>query len=544
MTANTSVPGLTFNTGTGFQGPSGPAILAGVQADINVAFGGNLNFALDTPQGQLSQSLAAIIGNVYAAMLFEAQQTDPSYAIGRNQDAIARIYFLTRNPPLPTALTIQCNGLNGVGIPLGSLISDTTGNLYASTQAGTIGGGGNITLQFASVLPGPVQVPSSVSIYQAIPGWDSVSVVSGVIGTNVESRSAFEIRREDSVAGNSLGAIGSIIGAVAAVPGVLDYFGYSNNTASPVTIGGVVIPANAIYIAVSGGAPQAIGQAILSRKGPGAPMAGNTTVTVFDSNPLYAQPISYQITFDIPTALQVLFSVTIVAGPNIPGNSHVLVQQAIIAAFGGNAPPTPKARINSTIYANAYIQAVNALGPWAQVSSLLVGSANAPVASAIGTINGNTLTVSSIVSGTLAAGQYLTDGTGAGLVVNGTQITAFGGGSGGTGTYSINNPQIIGGTFLSTGTGTTITASAVNGFLAPGLTLSGTGASAGTTITGQVSGTLGGAGVYTVSQSISASGNVLTAADVIFFSVANASLVVVQSNQEPQTAAVNITVIP
>ena len=197
--AGTSVPPLTFNTGTGFQAPSGPAILAGVQADINVAFGGNLNFALNTPQGQWSQSLAAIIGNVYAALLFEAQQTDPSYAIGRNQDAIARIYFLTRNPPLPTALTIQCNGLSGVGIPLGSLVSDTAGNLYAATQAGTIGGGGTVTLQFAAVLPGPIQVPTSVSIYQAIPGWDSVLVLSGVIGTNTESRSAFEIRREDSV---------------------------------------------------------------------------------------------------------------------------------------------------------------------------------------------------------------------------------------------------------------------------------------------------------------------------------------------------------
>lgn len=541
---STNVPPLVYNTGTGFQAPSGPAILTGVQADINSAFGSNLNFNLNTPQGQLSQSLAAIIGNTYAAMLFEAQQTDPSYAIGRNQDAIARIYFLNRNPALPTALTVQCNGLSGVGIPLGALISDASGNLYASTQAGTIGGGGTVTLQFACTIPGPIQVPPTAVIYQAVPGWDSVTILSGAIGANVESRSNFEQRREDSVAGNSLGAIGSVIGAVSKVAGVLDYFGYNNATASPVVVGGVSIPANAIYISVAGGAPSDVAQAILLSKGPGAPMAGNTTVTAFDSNPLYASPIAYSITFNIPAAVQILFSVTIVSGPNIPSNSHALVQNAIIQAFAGNSPPTPKARIGSTIYANSFIQAINALGPWAQVSSITIGSANAPVASAVGTISGNTLTVTSLVSGSLAVGQYLTDGSGAGVVTAGTQIAAFVGGAGGTGTYTVNNPQTVGGTFTSTGTGTLITASSVTGFLAPGMRLSGSGVTAGTTITSQVSGTIGGAGVYTVSQNITASGVQLTAADPIFFSSANASLVVVQANQIPQTSIVNIAVIP
>ena len=330
---------------------------------------------------------------------------------------------------------------------------------------------------------------------------------------------------------------------MAAVPGVLDYFGYNNNTAAPVTVGGVSIPAYSIYIAVAGGAPSAIAQAILSRKGAGAPMAGNTTVTAYDSNPLYASPIPYQITFDIPSALQILFSVTLVTPPpSIPGNSHALVQQAIITAFAGNSPPTPKARINSTIYANAFIQAINALGSWAQVASIQVGSANAPVASALGYVSGATLNITSIVSGTPAAGQYMTDGSGAGIMISGTQVIS---GSGGTGAYVINNPQTIGGTFFSTGTGTTITASSVNGFLAPGLTLStGTGVSAGTKIVSQLSGSVGGAGVYTVSQNILANGITITAADTVFFSVANASLVVVQANQVPQTAIVDITVLP
>ena len=54
-----------------------------------------------------------------------------------------------------------------------------------------------------------------------------------------------------------------------------------------------------------------------------------------------------------------------------------------------------------------------------------------------GSITGNVLTVTNVTSGTLSVGKGL-QGTN---VLNGTQITAFGTGTGGTGTYYINPPQ-------------------------------------------------------------------------------------------------------
>ena len=51
---------MTFNGSLGFVIPSTSAILAGVQEDYNAAFGGDLNSALDTPQGQLISSETAI----------------------------------------------------------------------------------------------------------------------------------------------------------------------------------------------------------------------------------------------------------------------------------------------------------------------------------------------------------------------------------------------------------------------------------------------------------------------------------------------------
>jgi hypothetical protein len=56
-----------------------------------------------------------------------------------------------------------------------------------------------------------------------------------------------------------------------------------------------------------------------------------------------------------------------------------------------------------------------------------------------GSISGTTLTVTAVATGTLAVNQYLT-GSG---ITSGTYITSFSTGSGGTGTYNVNNSQTV-----------------------------------------------------------------------------------------------------
>src|ERR1700726_4597556 len=141
----TNVPAPVFGP-TGFTEPLESAVLAGVLADINAAFGGNLNQSLSTPQGQLASSLAAIIGEVNDTFIFYTNQTDPAFASGRMQDAIGAIYFLTRNPALSTVVSATCSGLPGVTIPVGALAKAGDGNLYACTGSGIIPAGGSITL--------------------------------------------------------------------------------------------------------------------------------------------------------------------------------------------------------------------------------------------------------------------------------------------------------------------------------------------------------------------------------------------------------------
>jgi len=435
----TNVPGPTFGP-TGFIAPSEAAILAGVIADIVAAFaaaGFTLNPALDTPQGQLASSMAAIIGNVNDTFVAITNQVDPAYASGRMQDAIARIYFLERNPSQSTVLQVTCVGAVGVVIPVNALIQDGSGNLYACTEAGTIPGGGTITLPFANVIPGPTAVPGAdeITIYQAIPGWDTVSVVSGVLGNNTETRAAFEARRAASVALNSNGALGAILGAVLSVQNVIDAYVTENDQDSPQTIGGVSLAANSVYVAVVGGEAQDIAEAIWSRKAPGCAYNGNTTVTVQDTSPGYSPPYpSYTVKFEIPTGLPTLFAVNLVNSTAVPADATTQIQNAILSAFAGG-DGGPRARIGGTLYASRFYAPVAALGAWAQIISLEIGSAANTSATFTGAIAGTALTVSS-VTGTIAIGQSVLDLTG--NVLPGTKIVSGSGTS-----WVVNQTQTV-----------------------------------------------------------------------------------------------------
>jgi hypothetical protein len=403
MSGTSSVPLPTFGT-SGFLMPLESAILAGVQADYNAAFGGNLDPGLSTPQGQLASSTAAIIADNYATFLFYTSQCDPAFAQGRMQDGIARIYFLSRNPAQPTSVQALCTGLVNTPIPTGALAKASDGNTYSCTAGGTIPVSGNITLPFACILTGPIACPagSLSTIYRTVPGWDQITnVADGVVGNDVESRAAFEYRRGLSVAVNSIGTLAAIIAAVLAVPNVLDAYATENPTASAATIGGVSIAAHSVYVAVAGGDPQAVAEAIWTKKAPGCGYVGNTTLTVTDDNSGYALPYpTYSVTFQTPAALPIFFAVSIANNINVPSTATAQIQAAILAAFAG-ADGGSRARIGATVYASRFYAGIAALGAWAEIVSLLIGTTTGNANTVAVNINQVPVTSSSDITVTL-----------------------------------------------------------------------------------------------------------------------------------------------
>ena len=175
MATSSHVPRVQF-TPEGLVLPEESAIRAGVQTDMDSAFGGGLNPALEMPQGQLASSTTAIIGDKNYEFARYVNQVDPAFAEGRMQDAIGRIYFLDRKPGTSTVVSATYTGLSGVVIPVGARAEAVDGNLYLCTQAGTIPPSGSIDLPFACSIDGPIDcAPGALNqIFQAIPGCDSV----------------------------------------------------------------------------------------------------------------------------------------------------------------------------------------------------------------------------------------------------------------------------------------------------------------------------------------------------------------------------------
>ena len=377
---STNVPVITWVNGSPVL-PTEQSILAGVQADINDAFGGGVNPSLQTPQGQLAQTETAIIGDKNSQIAYIANQVNPSMASGIWQDAIGEIYFIQRIPGAGTVVSCTCNGAVGTVIPAGAVAQDNNGYLYSSTTSATIPAGGSVTVQFQNQQQGPIAcAPNTLTkIYTAVAGWDTITnPTAGALGNDVESRAAFEARRSASVAGNSVNALQSIYAAVTQVPNVIGAVVIDNPANTTVLYGptNYSLAAHSICVSVAGGASSAIVQAIWSKKPPGCGYNGNTTVTVYDTN--YATPVPYSVTYLTPTSVPIYFNIEIKNSALLPSNIITLVQNAVVQSFNGLDGNGPAVTIGSTSYSGRYYANINAINPNVNVIEVYLGTSVSP----------------------------------------------------------------------------------------------------------------------------------------------------------------------
>lgn len=403
MAGKTSVPDIEFGP-SGLVLPAEDAILAGTVADWNAALGGNLNPGLSTPQGQLASSQAAIIARKNEQFAAFVNGVDPATSDGPMQDGIGKLYFLERLPAVATVVDVACSGRTGVTITVGALVQDTSGNVYACVQAGTIPAGGSVTLPFANLATGPVACPAGAingAPYKTIPGWDrATNPTAGVTGRDVENRADFEYRRQLSVARNARGTIQAIYGEVINVADVSDAHCLDNYSNGNVVKDGITLRPHSTYVAAVGGTNAAIAAAIWSKAGGGADFTGNTSATVTDDSDYNLPKPTYSVSFQRPAELPIFFKLSVQNLSGLPNATiRERIQAAIVAAFKGSNPSVPRARIASTIIATQYIVPVVGVATMAVLSifvgtvanaasnSVYVGIGNAP------TIDPNNVTV-------------------------------------------------------------------------------------------------------------------------------------------------------
>jgi len=137
----------------------------------------------------------------------------------------------------------------------------------------------------------------------------------------------------------------------------------------------------------------------------------------------------------------------------------------------------------------------------------VTGAIASATASVTGSIAGNILTVTAITSGTLVGGAIIA-GTG---ITAGTQITSqLSGTTGGVGTYAVSVSQTVVSGTVTAGYGILTVTAVTSGTLSVGQTLSGAGITVGTQITSLGTGT-GLTGTYNVQTSQTAASGTVTA---------------------------------
>lgn len=392
----TNVPLPTF-TPTGLSVPAPQSVLTGVQTDWVQAFalsGKTLNTELTTPQGQLQQSQAYMVSQFFAAMAQIVANVDPMTSSGVYQDALGRIHFLTRQAATYATVPATVIGTPGQTLPAGSQAKSSDGSLWATTAAVVFSpsSSASVTFKAAAAGSGPAAAINDLSIYQQVPGWESVSnAAPSVPGTDTESRQAFEQRRYESVSIGGIGQAANVRAAIGNVTGVTDAFVYNNGGDTAITYGtsSYPIPAHSIAVVVSGGTDADVATAINSKLdcGCGLPTAAGlgTLVTVDVQDTVnYAPPYpTYQVRFVRPEVTTVYFTVNVANLSTLPVDYISQVQDAVASAFANGyisndgTITISRARIGGQMVAAEYNAPILALGNITPVT-IFIGISAAP----------------------------------------------------------------------------------------------------------------------------------------------------------------------
>ena len=349
----TNVPKIQI-TDSGLKLPTHQEILSGVLADINAAFGGGLNTeSLETPQGQLASSLAAVIADKNDLIAELVNQIHPDYADGIMQDAIAKIYFLERKKAVDSSVECEFIGLAGTIIPKGFAVLDTRGMQWILRDESSIleGGKGMGIFTAAGVVSAAANTVNQP--VRTITGLDRVNNPRPAVpGRELESRADFR-RRQQSVAANAHGTPQSVYSNVAQLDGVSDVYVVDNPKSVVETHNGQAIKPH-IYVAVRGGDDTQIAEQIWRYTGNGCDYNGNTTVIVYDHNYMDPKP-SYEVKFHRPEEVPVYFKVTVAPGAAL--GYEIKIQNAIIRHFAN----LNLSRIGQSVFSADFFQSVLAL---------------------------------------------------------------------------------------------------------------------------------------------------------------------------------------
>ena len=327
-----------------------------------------LNVSVDSPAGQLIDSQTAAIVQKDSELLFLAQQFNPLTAEGQWQDALGKIYFLTRHQAIASTVTARCLGVPGTAITRGSKIrSVVDGTDWELQETIVINDASYADGVFACTKTGPISAAANTltKIITVTTGWDSVSnEEAATVGQDEESQASFEYRRYQSVALNSRSSLQSAYSRIAALDGVIAVAARQNRTERLTKVDGVAINPHSVYFCVLGGQDEDIARALYETVSAGCAYTGTTTVEVQDS----VTRAKDQVSFSRPNELAVKMVVYLV---QLATTSKVVEEDvkniiyqnfygldAAQPAAGSGLPAVQRVTMDTKLYASRFVSAL------------------------------------------------------------------------------------------------------------------------------------------------------------------------------------------
>lgn len=328
---------------------------------------GDLNTEPETPAGQIIDSQTASITEKDAELLYLCNQFNPLKNEGVFQDAIAKIYFLTRKPAISSQVLISITGLAGVIIPVqAQLRSVADGTTWQNREPITIGADGTAEGVFYCTDEGPISAGANTisRIVTQVAGWDTANNdYPAIVGTYAETRGSLENRRYNSVALNSRGTIASVYARVMQLDGVISAYVTENKTNVSKIVDGVTLKPHSVFCCVLGGESEDIAQALYNTVSAGCDYTGNTEVTYTDPETGGIDLVRYEI----PATYNIYFKVSVTDVSSLPDNYVDIIKDAIYNNFYGNdesivnGAPLLRVVMNDDIFSNRFsISVLNA----------------------------------------------------------------------------------------------------------------------------------------------------------------------------------------
>jgi len=364
------------NTGTIL--PDTSQVLVEVQQEYKESFGADLPVTPESPQGVLitSETLSrmAVLRNNAAL----ANQINPNLAGGGFLDSIWSLTGGQRRQASRSVVSgVVLSGVPGTIIPSNTLAATSAGDVFASLSTVTIGSGGTVTVDFGSVVDGPIPagigdltniVPST-----AVLGLDSLTNPdAAVLGTAAQSDASARTERRQTLAKQGSSLAEAIMSEVRSVAGVQSLSFRENKSGATVVIDGITLVEHSIWVCVNGGTDLDVATAILSKKSGGCDYNGLVSVPVVEP----ASGQTYDVLFDRPDEIVIKVRATVKGTALV--DPIAATTQAILDYVNGDIEGENGLQIDTDVSPFELAAAVNIFAPGIFVTKMEVSYDSGP----------------------------------------------------------------------------------------------------------------------------------------------------------------------